>query len=258
MIKKLSDLLQAKAQGNKLACLTAYDASFARMMAASGVDLLLVGDSLGMVVQGHNSTLPVTVSDMVYHAQLVRRGAPESWIIVDMPFMSVATLDRALTAAQRLMQEGQANMVKLEGDASLVPIVEALTMQGVPVCAHIGLLPQQAMRLGYKRCGKTSKDAEWLLSSALALEASGVSLIVLECVEPSVATQIGRTLTIPTIGIGSGAGCDGQVLVMYDMLGLSAYAPSFAPSFLTEGRDISQAIAAYVAAVKSGHFPEEV
>ncbi len=254
-MNKLAKLLSQKSQGKKLACLTAYDASFARILDASGVDMILVGDSLGMVVQGHSSTVPVTLEDMIYHSKLVRRGAPNAWIIADLPFMTTESLASALNAAKQLLQQAQVQMVKVEGDASIVPIVEALVKQGVPVCAHLGLLPQQALRLGYKSTGKTESEAEKLLLDALALESAGASMLVLECVDSLVAQKISKTLTIPTIGIGSGAQTDGQVLVLHDVLGLTAFAPSFAPSFLIEGRDIASAIKAFVHDVHSGSFP---
>jgi 3-methyl-2-oxobutanoate hydroxymethyltransferase len=254
-VNKLAKLLSQKSQGNKLTCLTAYDASFACLLDSCGIDLILVGDSLGMVVQGHASTIPVTIEDMVYHTKLVRRGAPKAWIIADLPFMTAASLTDALAAAKQLLQQGGAQMIKIEGDQSVAPMIAALVKQGVPVCAHLGLLPQQALRLGYKSTGKTDKEAEQLLADALALEAAGASMIVLECVQPQVAQTISRALTIPTIGIGSGNQTDGQVLVLHDLLGLSAYPPSFAPSFLTNGRSIAEAVSAFVQEVRSGQFP---
>ena len=254
-MNKLAKLLSLKQQGQKLTCLTAYDASFARLLDACGIDILLVGDSLGMVVQGHHSTVPVTLDDMIYHSTLVRRGAPKAWVIADLPFMSAASLTDARYAAKQLMQQAGVQMVKIEGDQSVVPMIAALTQQGVPVCAHLGLLPQQALRLGYKTAGKTEQAAEKLLADALALEAAGASILVLECVVPEVAARISQALTIPTIGIGSGNQTDGQVLVLHDVLGLSAYPPSFAPSFLTNGRNIEQAIIAFITDVRSGLFP---
>lgn len=254
----LSRLLSAKKNQQKLAMLTAYDASFARLLHNSGVDALLVGDSLGMVMQGHDSTIPVTLDDVIYHAKMVRRGAPFAWLVADLPFMTATTVEQGLASAQRILQEASVQMVKLEGGLSVVPLVEALTAQGVPVCGHLGLLPQQALRAGYKMAGKTQADAQRLVDEALALEQAGVSLLVLECVVAEVAERISAALSIPTIGIGSGAGTDGQVLVLHDILGLSAYAPSFAPRFLVEGRSLDQAVTAYVQAVKSGEFPSNV
>lgn len=251
----LSRLLSAKKNQQKLAMLTAYDASFARLLHNCGVDALLVGDSLGMVMQGHDSTIPVTLDDVIYHAKMVRRGAPFAWLVADLPFMTATSVEQGLASAQRLLQEASVQMVKLEGGLSVVPLVEALTAQGVPVCGHLGLLPQQALRAGYKMAGKTQADAQRLVDEALALEQAGVSLLVLECVVTEVAERISAALSIPTIGIGSGAGTDGQVLVLHDILGLSDYAPSFAPRFLVEGRSLEQAVTAYVQAVKSGQFP---
>lgn len=254
----LSRLLSAKKNQQKLAMLTAYDASFARLLHNCGVDALLVGDSLGMVMQGHDSTIPVTLDDVIYHAKMVRRGAPFAWLVADLPFMTATTVEQGLASAQRLLQEASVQMVKLEGGLSVVPLVEALTAQGVPVCGHLGLLPQQALRAGYKMAGKTQADAQRLVDEALALEQAGVSMLVLECVVAEVAERISAALSIPTIGIGSGAGTDGQVLVLHDILGLSAYAPSFAPRFLVEGRSLEQAVTAYVQAVKSGEFPSNL
>lgn len=254
----LAQLLASKQTGSKLACLTAYDASFARLLHQCGVDLLLVGDSLGMVMQGHDSTIPVTLDDVIYHAKMVRRGAPSAWIVADLPFMTATSIEQGLQSAQRLLQEAQVQMVKLEGGLSIVPLVEALSAQGVPVCGHLGLLPQQALRAGYKMAGKTQADAQRLLEEALALEEAGASMLVLECVVADVAARITQALSIPTIGIGSGVATDGQVLVLHDILGLSAYAPSFAPKFLIEGRSLAEAVMAYVEAVKSAQFPSSI
>lgn len=254
----LSRLLKAKRDGEKLALLTAYDASFARLLHQCEVDALLVGDSLGMVMQGHDSTIPVTLDEVIYHAKMVRRGAPNAWVIADLPFMTATSVDQGLQSSQRLLQEAQVQMVKVEGGLSVLPLLQALTEQGVPVCAHIGLLPQQALRSGYKMAGKTEADAQRLLDEALALEKAGASLLVMECVVAEVAQRINSALSIPTIGIGSGAETDGQVLVLHDILGLSSYAPSFAPKFLIEGRSLAEAVTAYVQAVKSGEFPSQV
>jgi 3-methyl-2-oxobutanoate hydroxymethyltransferase len=254
-LKRLSDIQRLKKQGVKIACLTAYDAGFSALLDACGVDVILVGDSLGMVVQGHHSTVPVTLNDMIYHAQMVRRGAPKAWVVADLPFMTCATLEQGLFAAQSLMQQAQVQMVKIEGGHAVVPLVAALAQQGVPVCAHLGLLPQQSLRLGYQTAGKTEADADRLFEEALALEAAGASMLVLECVVPSVSERISRALSIPTIGIGSGVNTDGQVLVLTDVLGLTPNAPSFAPSFLVDGRDLKGAVDAYVLAVKAAQFP---
>lgn len=254
-MKTLAQILKAKVSGDKLTCLTAYDASFARVIANQGIDMLLVGDSLGMVVQGHDSTIPVTLEDIIYHAKSVKRGAPNTWVIADCPFMSTQSIDKLLYCAQQLLQQAHVQMIKIEGGMRVAPMIAALAQEGVPVCAHIGLLPQQVLRYGYRRAGKTSSEADQLVETAIGLEQAGASLIVLECVMPEVAKRIRESVAIPTIGIGSGAACDGQVLVLHDLLGLSIYPPSFAPSFLTDGRDIEQAIRAYIDQVKSGHFP---
>lgn len=253
--QSLAKLLAKQSQGEKISCLTAYDAGFARLAVQAGVDMLLVGDSLGMVVQGMSSTIGVSLDEMVYHTQMVRRGAPQAWVIADMPFMSDTSIETGLQSAKRLLQQGQAQMVKLEGGQELVPLVQALTQHGVPVCGHLGLLPQQVLLYGYRYAGKTEADVQRLLDDALALQAAGVNVLVLECVVPEVAKRISQALTIPTIGIGSGADTDGQVLVLHDVLGISEQAPSFAPSFMVEGRNILQALTAYVQAVKQQTFP---
>ncbi|OYZ03667.1 MAG: 3-methyl-2-oxobutanoate hydroxymethyltransferase, partial [Thiotrichales bacterium 16-46-22] len=191
----LSKLLKAKVKSEKLALLTAYDASFARLLHQCGVDALLVGDSLGMVMQGHDSTIPVTLDDVIYHAKTVKRGAPLAWVIADLPFMTAIDVEQGLTSARRLLQEAQVQMVKVEGGLSVLPLVQALTEQGVPVCAHIGLLPQQALRAGYKMAGKTEADAQRLLDEALALEKAGASLLVMECVVAEVAQRITSALS---------------------------------------------------------------
>lgn len=255
MTRALSALQAMKARQEIIACLTVYDATFARLLANSGTDILLVGDSLGMVIQGHNSTVPVSLDDMIYHAKLVRRGAPDTFMMVDLPFMTCRSMEAGQLSAQRIMQESLADMVKIEGGDSLVPLIRALTEQGVPVCGHLGLLPQQALRLGYKRTGKTPDSAQMLLKQTSALVEAGISLLVLECVEPSLARQISQEFAIPVIGIGSGNATDGQVLVLHDVLGLTAHAPSFAPSFMTEGRDIQASIQHYLSAVKTRQFP---
>ncbi len=252
----LSQLLSMKGTQEPIACLTVYDASFARLLVQQGVDVLLVGDSLGMVVQGQTSTVPVTLDEMIYHAKLVRRGAPEAFIMVDLPFMSGRTLEAGLDAAQRVMQQAGADMVKIEGgDEATLKLIAQLTAQGVPVCGHLGLLPQQALRLGYRATGKTADSAAQLRQQAQALVAAGASFLVFECVDAALATSISQQLSILTIGIGSGAGTDGQVLVLHDILGLSPRSPSFAPCFMTEGRNLPQTIAHYVASVKAREFP---
>ena len=253
----LTQLRQLKKESKKITCLTAYDASFARLIEQANVDILLVGDSLGMVIQGHNTTLPVTVDDMIYHCQLVYRGCSQAWLIVDMPFMSYATPDTALKSAARLMREGQAQMVKLEGGGWLVETVQILTERGIPVCAHLGLTPQSVHQIGgYRVQGKTERGAACIRDDAVALQTAGASLLILECVPGNLAAEITALLDIPVIGIGAGVECDGQVLVLYDILGITpGKRPSFSKDFLQETGSIPAALSAFVSAVKEGTFP---
>lgn len=249
-------LMKMKREGVKITALTAYDASFAKLIAEAGVDVMLVGDSLGMVLQGHDSTLPVTVADIAYHTRCVRAGAPEAFVIADMPFMSYPDTASACEHAAELMRAG-ANMVKLEGETWLVPTVEALTRQGIPVCAHLGLLPQSVNVIGgYKIQGREEAAADQLIAHAKALEAAGAQLLVVECIPAALGARVSQSLTIPVIGIGAGNQTDGQILVMHDMLGLNAdYLPKFTKNFL-QGRDsLDAAIRAYVEEVHSGEFP---
>lgn len=253
----VATLAGMKAKGERIACLTCYDASFARLLDTAGVDLMLVGDSLGMVLQGHRTTVPVTLEQMAYHAACVSRGRGRALLVVDLPFLACATPDRAIDAAGRLMQEGGAEVVKLEGGAPMLETVRRLTEQGVPVCAHLGLLPQSVHRIGgYRFQGRDHASAEAIRHDAIAMQEAGASLLVLECVPAALASEIAVTLTIPVIGIGAGAGCDGQVLVLYDMLGLNpGRPPSFSRDFMTGEGSIADAVAAYVRAVKSHEFP---
>lgn len=253
----LTQLRKFKANHEKITVLTAYDASFANLLDQAGIEVLLIGDSLGMVIQGHDSTLPVTVEEMIYHCQQVHRGSQRSLLVVDMPFMSYATPNLALDTASRLMREGQAQMVKLEGGAWLVDTVQMLTERGIPVCAHLGLTPQSVHQLGgYRIQGRTLNEADHLRNDALALQAAGAALLVLECVPSQLAAEISTSLDIPVIGIGAGAACDGQVLVLYDMLGITpGKRPSFSKDFLQETSSILAAIEAFIHAVKEGTFP---
>lgn len=257
MPKSISQLRALKARHEKIACLTAYDASFAALLAAAEVDVVLVGDSLGMVIQGHDSTLPVTLRDMAYHCAQVRRGNRDALLIVDMPFMSYATPQQALDNAAFLMREGQAQMVKLEGGQWLHDTIDALTQRGVPVCAHLGLTPQSVHKFGgYKVQGRDEQAAEQILADAQAVQEAGADLLVLECVPSALATAISRRLEIPTIGIGAGPHCDGQVLVLYDMLGINpGKPPRFVKNFLPGKESITEALQAYVQEVKAGRFP---
>jgi 3-methyl-2-oxobutanoate hydroxymethyltransferase len=246
-----------KQAGEKIAMLTAYDASFATLLDEAGVDVLLIGDSLGMVIQGHDTTLPVSVDDVVYHTRAVANGTHHALLIADMPFMSYATPTQALASAARLMQEGGAHMVKLEGGAVQVETVAYLTARGVPVCAHLGLLPQSVHKLGgYKVQGREEHVARALREDALALEQAGADMVVIECVPSALAAEISASVEMPVIGIGAGGDCDGQVLVVYDMLGLTpGKRPKFSKDFLAGKGDVRAAIADYVEQVRAGTFP---
>jgi 3-methyl-2-oxobutanoate hydroxymethyltransferase len=255
----LSSLREMKSAGRKIACLTCYDATFARVLEAAGVDLLLVGDSLGNVLQGHDSTIPVTLEDMVYHAASVARARRRALLMVDMPFLSYRTPALALDSAARLMQQGGAQMVKLEGGAAQLETVRCLTAQGVPVCGHLGLQPQSVFALGgYRVQGRDVAQAQAIQRDAAALQEAGAALLVLECVPSPLAADISRRLRIPVIGIGAGAGCDGQVLVLHDILGIQppeGKPPRFVKDFLAGSEGIDQAVRAYVQAVRDGSFP---
>jgi len=256
MRKTLSFLKKQYQSGQKITCLTAYDATYAHWVSESGVDMILVGDSLGMVVQGHQTTLPVSVDEMVYHTQMVQRGNHQAWCIADMPFMSDTTLDSALTAASRLMKEGGANMVKLEGGERILKTVLALSEIGVPVCGHLGLLPQSVQKYGYKIQKNDPDSAQVLLDDALALQAHGAEMLVLECVPSELAEKVTSALSIPVIGIGSGRQTSGQVLVLHDMLGVTmGKSPRFSKNFLAESDSIQSALALYVHQVTTGEFP---
>jgi 3-methyl-2-oxobutanoate hydroxymethyltransferase len=238
--------------------LTCYDASFAAVLDAAGVEVLLVGDSLGMVLQGHVSTLPVQLSDMAYHTACVARGNKTAWIVADMPFGSYqGSADEAYMNAARLMQAG-AHMVKVEGGAWLAPVIRQMTERGIPVCAHLGLTPQSVHTIGgYRVQGKTPEEVTKLKTDALALQQAGASMLVLEMVPAPVAAELTQALTIPTIGIGAGNQCSGQVLVLHDMLNVfPGKKPRFVKNFLAEsGGNIQTAIETYCAAVKSRTFP---
>lgn len=253
----LATLREMKARGEKISMLTCYDATFAHAMSGAGVDALLIGDSLGMVLQGHNSTLPVTVADMAYHTSCVARGNQSSLIVADMPFMSYSTPDAALESAASLMRAG-AHIVKLEGGAWLCETVTRLMQGGIPACVHMGLTPQSVNVFGgYKVQGRGEEAGERMLAEARALEAAGAALLLLECVPRTLAARIAAAVSIPVIGIGAGAECDGQVLVLHDMLGLHTGKPArFVKNFLTESNDgIRGAFHAYVQAVRQGQYP---
>ncbi|MBL1278192.1 MAG: 3-methyl-2-oxobutanoate hydroxymethyltransferase [Ectothiorhodospiraceae bacterium] len=254
-----STLRKMKQAGEKITCLTAYDSSFSQILEEEGVEILLVGDSLGMVMQGQDSTLPVKLADMIYHTQMVRSVNKSALVMTDLPFMTYATPMQALASSGRLMKEGGAHMVKLEGGANMVETVGHLAEQGIPVCAHLGLLPQSVNKLGgYKVQGRTEKEAQKMLADAVAMEAAGADIILLECVPSILAAEITAALDVPVIGIGAGPQCDAQVLVLYDMLGItSGKRPRFTKDFLEASGDIRGAVRAYVQAVKNGSFPAD-
>ena len=252
-------LREMKSRHEKIVALTAYDASFAAQCDAAGIDVLLVGDSLGMVVQGNASTLPVTVDDIVYHGAAVARGIARALLIADLPFMSYRDADCALRNAARLLAEAGAAMVKLEGAGYATDVIAALTQRGIPVCAHLGLTPQSVHKLGgYRVQGKGRAAADLLFADARAVEQAGAELLVLECVPAALAARITREIRIPTIGIGAGAGCDGQVLVLYDMLGITpGRRPRFSKDFLAGSGSVAAALRAYAQAVRDGAFPAD-
>ena len=253
----VASLARMKRDGERIAMLTAYDYGFARAADAAGVDAVLVGDSLGNVVQGHDSTLPVTLEDMLYHGRAVGRALQRALLILDLPFLSYQESPRqALRSAGAALKANAAQVVKIEGGAEMAPTVRFLTARGVPVCAHLGLTPQSVHALGgYRVQGREPDAAARLRSDALALQDAGASLLVLEAIPRALAAEVTASLHIPTIGIGAGAQCDGQVLVMHDLLGLTASPPRFVRNFMTGAPDIQGAFAAYVQAVKDGSFP---
>ncbi|MBZ0091748.1 MAG: 3-methyl-2-oxobutanoate hydroxymethyltransferase [Sulfuricellaceae bacterium] len=250
--------LQSKSgQGEKLAVLTCYDASFAALLENAGVDILLVGDSLGMVLQGQESTLPVTLADMVYHTRCVAAGAKRAFIMADLPFGSFQESPRqALRNAAQLLAAG-AQMVKLEGGAVMAETVSFLSQRGIPVCAHLGLMPQSVNQLGgYRVQGKTEQQASVLLDDALALQQAGAGMVLLEAIPARLAKAVTECLSVPTIGIGAGPDCNAQVLVLHDMLGIyPGKTARFVKNFLAEADGIQAAVADYVQAVKNGAFP---
>lgn len=255
----VSTLMEMKRARQKITMLTAYDFSFAQQVDRSGTDVVLVGDSLGMVIQGKETTIPVTMDEMVYHTQMVARGLKRTLLLADLPFMSYATADEGLLNAGRLMKEGGAQMVKLEGGADQVATVALLVSRNIPVCAHLGLQPQSVHRLGgYKVQGRQKESAQQMIADAAALEAAGASMLVLECVPSILAAEITAALQIPVIGIGAGVDCDGQVLVLYDMLGITGgQVPRFVKNFMQESGSVAGALSAYVSSVQSGQFPTE-
>jgi len=256
----ISDLYQMKAQGRKVSMLTAYDYPTARLCDAAGVDAVLVGDSLGMVVLGYDSTVPVTMEEMIHHLKAVRRGLSQAFLIGDMPFMSYqVSKEQALANAGRMMKEGGCECVKLEGGAEMAPTVKALVDAGIPVCAHIGLTPQSVSKLGgYKVQGKDIAGAQKLIDDAKALDIAGASLIVFECIPSALAAAITKAVSMVTIGIGGGPDCDGQVLVFHDLVGFGERKPpKMARQYLNVFPMLTQAMAAYVQDVQKGAFPAE-
>ena len=252
----LRDVARLHGEGSKISMLTAYDATFARVFDAAGVETLLVGDSLGMVIQGRDTTLAVSVKDMAYHVESVVRGAQRAFILGDLPFGSYQESPaQAMRNAARLMAAG-AQMVKLEGGAAMAETVRFLTERGVPVCGHVGLVPQSVHALGgFRVQGRDEAGARRIATDAQALAEAGASMIVLEAIPAALAREITVASAIPTIGIGAGPDCSGQVLVMHDLLGVSGYAPKFARNFLAGAQGVADAAAAYVAAVRDGSFP---
>lgn len=253
----LTTLRNMMREGDKIAALTCYDASFAALQEAAGVDLLLVGDSLGMVLQGRDSTLGVSLDEMAYHTRCVARGARRSFIVADLPFGSYQQGPaQAMASAARLLGEG-AHMVKLEGGEVMLETVAFLTRRGVPVCGHLGLLPQSVNQLGgYRVQGRGEESAERLLRDARGLEQAGAALVVLEAIPAGLARRVTRELDIPTIGIGAGADCSGQVLVLHDALGaFPGKTPKFARDFMAGAGSVAAALEGYVKAVKTGEFP---
>ena len=255
----ISTLRQMKKDGEPIACLTAYDASYAVLVDAAGVDLVLVGDSLGMVIQGYDTTVPVTVEDIIYHTRAVSRGLARPLLMADMPFMSYSTREQALANAVRMMQEGGAQMVKLEGGAGQVEIVAYLASHDIPVCAHLGLKPQSVHKIGgFKVQGREGAAAEQMRADARALEAAGADVLLLECIPSELGEEITAAAHVPVIGIGAGPNVDGQILVIYDILDLTpGRKPRFVQNFMDGAGSPLEALQAYVAAVKSGAYPAE-
>lgn len=249
-------LAEMRAKNEKIVMLTSYDASFSSLMDDCGVDVILVGDSLGMVIQGHNSTLPVTIDEIIYHTSCVARGAKSSMVLADLPFASYSTPEEAFSNAAKLMRAG-AEMVKLEGGHWLVETVHYLVERGIPVCGHLGLTPQAVHQLGgFKVQGKTDESAERLMNDAVALEKAGASMLVVEAIPSTLGKAVTEAIHIPTIGIGAGIDCSGQVLVLHDMLGVfPGHRPKFVRDFMEGQPNIRSAISAYVEAVKSKLFP---
>lgn len=253
----IDSLFSMKRAGEKLAMLTCYDATFAAAMDQAGVDIILVGDSLGMVVQGRSTTVGVSVDEVAYHTTCVSRGLERAFLIADMPFGSFHNESAAMENAVELLGAGGV-MVKLEGAGPMIDIVNYMTCRGVPVCGHLGLTPQSVNQLGgYKVQARDEESARRLLQDATALQQAGAQLLVVECIPAHLGKEVSAALDIPVIGIGAGADCDGQVLVMHDMLGLGGRVPKFVANFMLESGSIKGAFEAYVSAVREGRFPTD-
>jgi len=258
--KTIPDIQKMKGDGDKITMLTCYDYPTARIMDACGIDVILVGDSVGVVVAGYDNTLPVTMDEMVYHTKAVMRAAPRALVVADMPFMSYQTdIAEARRNAGRMLKEGGAAAVKIEGGVNMAPTIRALVEIDIPVVAHIGLTPQSIHRMGgYRVQGKKQEQAEKLLEDARAVAEAGAFAVVLEGIPQELAARITAALAIPTIGIGAGASCDGQVLVIHDILGLcEKYSPKFVKKYADIRETITAAVNSYIADVRTGAFPGE-
>ncbi|NMP31821.1 3-methyl-2-oxobutanoate hydroxymethyltransferase [Thalassotalea sp. M1531] len=253
-----SKLLKMKQNGEKISTITAYDASFAKLFDQAGIHAILIGDSLGMVLQGQDDTLPVSIDDMAYHTRCVKAGVENTLIISDMSFMTYATKEQTYENAAKLMQAG-ASIVKMEGGSWLVDTIKGLVERGIPVCGHLGLTPQSVNVFGgFKVQGREQSQADAMVEEAKALEAAGIQLLVLECIPEGLGKAISEAVSIPTIGIGAGRETDGQILVMHDALGIScSYMPKFSRNFLKDTGDIKKAIELYIEEVSNGNFPGE-
>jgi len=253
----VSTLAKMKAEGEPIACLTAYDASFALLVDRAGADLVLVGDSLGMVIQGHDTTVPVTVEDIIYHTRTVARGLRRAFLVADMPFMSYSSKTQALENAVRLMQEGGAMMVKLEGGSGQISIVEYLAHHDIPVCAHVGLRPQSVHKIGgFKVQGREIAKARQMVEDAVTLQNAGADIVLLECVPNELGKAVRSAVNVPVIGIGAGPDVDGQILVLYDILGITqGRVPRFVENFMEEADSAADACVRYIKAVKERTYP---
>ena len=253
-----SSLLKMKQENTKITALTAYDASFAKLFDEQGIDVLLIGDSLGMVLKGDDDTLSVTLEEIAYHTCSVKKGVERAFVVADMPFMSYSTPEQTYLSAAHLMRAG-ASMVKVEGGSWLLDTIKGLNERSVPVCGHLGLTPQSVHVFGgFKVQGRDDRQAENILEQAKELELAGIQLLVLECIPTDLAAKISQTLSIPVIGIGAGAQTDGQILVMHDMFGVSAnYMPKFSKNYLQQTNNMREAVSQYIQEVRDGSFPSD-